>query len=201
MARLAKTLVAAVSHDLRTPLASIKASSSTLADPGLDISPAASRRLATLIDGQADRLAELVQNLLDMSRIQAGVLQPRRTVTSLTDLVSTVVSAPEMRGHDVRAQLPVDLPPVDIDLVLISRVLTNLLESAIRHGPKNDPIAIGGTLTTPQVIEVSVTDRGPGVSPGRLSEIFELSARRAGEACARLGLNLAKTLVEAQRHR
>ncbi len=201
MARLAKTLVAAVSHDLRTPLASIKASSSTLADPGLDISPAASRRLATLIDGQADRLAELVQSLLDMSRIQAGVLQPRRTVTSLADLVSAVVSAPEMRGHAVRAQLPADLPPVDVDLVLISRVLTNLLENAIRHGPKNDPIAIGGTLTTPQVIEVSVTDRGPGVSPGRRSEIFELFARRAGDAGAGLGLTIAKTFVEAHGQR
>src|SRR6202023_1143200 len=87
MARLAKTLVAAVSHDLRAPLASIKASSSTLADAGLDISPEAGRRLATLIDAQADRLAELVQNLLDMSRIQAGVLQPRRTLASLADLI------------------------------------------------------------------------------------------------------------------
>jgi two-component system, OmpR family, sensor histidine kinase KdpD len=167
----------------------------------LNISPAASRRLATLIDGQADRLAELVQNLLDMSRIQAGVLQPRRTVTSLTDLVSAVVSAPEMRGHAVRAELPVDLPSVDIDLVLISRVLTNLLENAIRHGPKNDPIAIGGALTTPQVIQESVTDRGPGVSPERRSEIFELFARRAVDAGAGLGLTIAKTFVEADGQR
>ncbi len=76
MARLAKTLVAAVAHDLRAPLASIKASSSTLADAELDISPAAGQSLARLIDVQADRLAYLVQNLLDMSRIQAGVLEP-----------------------------------------------------------------------------------------------------------------------------
>ena len=87
MARLAKTLVAAVSHDLRAPLASIKASSSTLADAELDISPEARQSLAALIDAQADRLADLVQNLLDMSRIQAGVLQPRRTVASLAELV------------------------------------------------------------------------------------------------------------------
>jgi two-component system, OmpR family, sensor histidine kinase KdpD len=139
MARLARTLVAAVSHDLRTPLASIKASSSTLADAELDISPEASRRLAALIDAQADRLAELVQNLLDMSRIQAGVLQPRRTVASLAELISTVVADldPGPRGYAVRAELPDDLPPVDVDLMLIARVIANLLENAIRHGPKS----------------------------------------------------------------
>jgi two-component system sensor histidine kinase KdpD len=206
MARLAKTLVAAVSHDLRTPLASIKASSSTLADAGLDISPEGSRRLATLIDTQADRLAELVQNLLDMSRIQAGVLQPRRTVASLADLISTVVTdldpkAPGQRRHTILVQLPGDLPPVDIDLVLISRVLTNLLENAIRHSPKNSPITIGGALITPQAIEVSVTDHGPGISPDRRNGIFELFARRAGDAGAGLGLTIAKTFIEAHGQR
>ncbi len=203
MARLARTLVAAVSHDLRTPLASIKASSSTLADAGLGISPEAGRRLATLIDAQADRLAELVQNLLDMSRIQAGVLQPRRTVASLPDLISTVVAdlAPGPRGYAVRVELPDDLPPVDVDLTLISRVLTNLLENAIRHSPKNSVITIGGVLATPQMVEVCVADHGPGVSPERRNEIFELFARRAGDAGAGLGLTIAKTFVEAHGQR
>ena len=203
MAALARTLVAAVSHDLRTPLASIKASSSTLADAGLDISPDASRRLATLIDIQADRLAELVQNLLDMSRIQAGVLQPRRTVASLADLVSTVVSevAPEPRGYTVRVALPDDLPPVDVDLTLISRVLTNLLENAIRHGPKHSTITIGGVLADPQTVAVHVADHGPGVRPERRNEIFGLFARRPGDAGAGLGLTIAKTFVEAHGQR
>jgi two-component system sensor histidine kinase KdpD len=203
MAGLARTLVAAVSHDLRTPLASIKASSSTLADAGLDISAEASRRLATLIDTQADRLAELVQNLLDMSRIQAGVLQPRRTVVSLAGLVSTVVSevAPEPRGYTVRVALPDDLPPVDVDLTLISRVLANLLENAIRHGPKHSTITIGGVLANPQTVVVHVADHGPGVRPERRNEIFELFARRPGDAGAGLGLTIAKTFVEAHGQR
>ncbi len=93
MAGLAKTLVAAVSHDLRAPLARIKASSSTLADPEIDIEPQVRQSLAAMIDRQADRLAELVQNLLDMSRIQAGVLQPRRGATSLPALWSPACSA------------------------------------------------------------------------------------------------------------
>jgi two-component system sensor histidine kinase KdpD len=202
MAGLARTLVAAVSHDLRTPLASIKASSSTLADPGLDIGPEAGRRLATLIDVQADRLAELVQNLLDMSRIQAGVLQPRRTVASLADLVSSVVSdlAPGARGYAVQVELPDDLPPIDVDPMLISRVLANLLENAIRYAPKHTTITVGGALAAPNAVKVHVADHGPGVSPERRSEIFELFPRRR-DAGAGLGLTIAKTFVEAHRQR
>jgi two-component system, OmpR family, sensor histidine kinase KdpD len=203
MAELARTLVAAVSHDLRTPLASIKASSSTLADPQLDIGPEAGRRLATLIDTQADRLADLVQNLLDMSRIQAGVLQPRRAVVSLADLVAAVVGdvAPGSRGYAVRVELPSDLPPVDIDVTLISRVLTNLLENSIRHGPKHSAIAIGGALENPQTVVAYVADHGPGVPPERRTEIFELFARRPGDAGAGLGLTIARTFVEAHGQR
>jgi two-component system, OmpR family, sensor histidine kinase KdpD len=203
MAQLARTLVAAVSHDLRTPLASIKASSSTLADAELDISPEASRRLAALIDTQADRLADLVQNLLDMSRIQAGVLRPRRTVASLPSLITGIVSdlAPALRGYAVRVELPDDLPPVDADLVLVSRVLTNLLENAIRHGPKNSAITISSALATPEAIRVCVTDQGPGISPDRRREIFQLFARRPGDAGAGLGLTIARTFIEAHGQR
>jgi two-component system sensor histidine kinase KdpD len=203
MAALAKTLVAAVSHDLRTPLASIKASSSTLADAALDISPEAVRRLALLIDAQADRLASLVQNLLDMSRIQAGVLQPRRTVAPLGDLVASVVAdaAPSLRGRRISVELPADLPPVDADLVLIDRVLTNLVDNAIRYSPKDSPITIRATVTAPQTIEVCVTDHGPGVRPERRNEVFELFARRADDAGAGLGLSIAKTFIEAHGER
>jgi two-component system sensor histidine kinase KdpD len=199
VARLAKTLVTAVSHDLRAPLTSIKASSSTLADAEIDINPETTRRLATLIDVQADRLADLVQNLLDMSRIQAGVLQPRYAVASLTDLVTTVVNdlTSGRRGHVICVEIPDDLPPIDADLVLINRVLTNLLENAIRHSPKGTPITIHATLTDQDGIEVSVTDHGPGVSPHRRNEIFELFARRNDDAGAGLGLNIAKTFIEA----
>ncbi|MDA8314889.1 MAG: DUF4118 domain-containing protein [Actinomycetota bacterium] len=202
-ARLAKTLVTAVAHDLRAPLTSIKASSSTLADPELDISSETTRRLATLIDVQTDRLAELVQNLLDMSRIQAGVLQPRYAVGSLSDLVSSVVDdlGERRRNHVVRVEIPDDLPPVDADLALISRVLTNLLENAIRHSPKSAPITVHAALADEDRIEVSVTDRGPGVSPHRRSEIFQLFARRNDDAGAGLGLTIAKTFIEAHGQR
>jgi two-component system, OmpR family, sensor histidine kinase KdpD len=203
MAGLARTLVAAVSHDLRSPLALLKASSSTLADADLDVGPEAGRRLATIIDGQADRLAELVQNLLDMSRIQAGVLRPRCAVASVTDLIRAVLAdvEPGLHGHVVRLNLPDDLPPVDVDVVLISRVLTNLVENAIRHGPKGTPITISCELSGFDAIEVSVADQGSGVSPERRDGIFELFARRAGDSGAGLGLTIARTFVEAHGQR
>jgi two-component system, OmpR family, sensor histidine kinase KdpD len=219
MARLAKTLVAAVSHDLRAPLASIKASSSTLSDAELDIAPDARRHLAALIDVQADRLADLVQNLLDMSRIQAGVLTPRCTVTTLDKLVSAVVAdpPPAWQGHDVRVELPDELPPIDVDVVLMSRVLTNLVDNAVRHSPAGAPVLIhaetmmpsggsGGVVPpgasrAPGVIELSVTDHGPGVEPGRRDEIFGLFARRDDDAGAGLGLTIAKTFVAAHGQR
>jgi two-component system sensor histidine kinase KdpD len=201
--RLAKTFVAAVSHDLRAPLARIKASSSTLADPGLEIDSQSRQSLAALIDQQADRLADLVQNLLDMSRIQAGVLQPRRAQVALPELAASVISdlTPALRRHAVQLNVPESLPPVDVDATLISRVLTNLLENAIRHAPKDTPIVIGAESGPPGAISVYVADQGPGVSPDRRDEVFGLLARRDSDAGAGLGLSIAKAFVEAHGER
>ena len=203
MARLARTLVAAVAHDLRTPLASIKGASSTLSDASLDLRPEARQDLTRLIDAQADRLADLVRNLLDMSRIQAGVLQPRCSVAPLGELVTTVLSdlAPSMRRHPLEVDVPADLPPVDADLVLISRVLTNLLENAARHGPKGTPIAITARPAAADTIELAVSDHGPGIEPTRRDQIFGLLARREGDVGAGLGLAIARTFVEAHGQR
>ena len=203
VARLAQILVAAVAHDVRSPLATIKASSSTLADPDIPLGPDASRNLAVLIDGQVDRLSDLVRNLLDMSRIQAGVLRPRSGVTSVTALVSGVLDGlgPTLGGHRVRLDLPRDLPPVDVDELLISRVLANLLENAVRHSPPGAEIEIGARTLPAGRVELAVADSGPGVPPGQRDEIFGLFARRAGDAGAGLGLAIAKTFVEAHGER
>jgi two-component system sensor histidine kinase KdpD len=199
--RLAGTLVAAVSHDLRTPLASIKASSSVLADPELRIGSQARQELAGLIDAQADRLAALVSNLLDMSRVQAGVLRPRYTMTTLEHLVTTVLKdlPPALRARVVTTAA--QLPPIDVDQVLIARVLTNLLENAGRHGPRGTPITIAAALSDAATVTVSVTDHGPGVSPDRRGEIFGMFPRRPGDAGTGLGLTIAKAFIEAHGQR
>lgn len=201
--RMARMFVAAVSHDLRAPLSAIKASSSTLADSELDIGNEARRRLAALIDTQADRLAALVANLLDMSRIQAGVLEPRRVTVSLRDLVADVLAdlAPALDGHQAQVRMPADLPPVDVDVVLVSRVLTNLLENAARYAPARTPISISAAEAAPGTVELSVTDHGPGVSPGRRNEIFGLYPRRENDTGAGLGLTIAKAFIEAHEGR
>src|SRR5215470_2544077 len=203
MAQLARTLVAAVAHDLRAPLASVKASSSTLADPGLELTAEARQDLARLIDVQADRLADLVANLLDMSRIQAGVLEPRRSLTQVADLLASLTTdlGPALRGHPLEVQLADGLPPADVDIVLITRVLSNLVHNAVRHSPKDAPVTVGARLAGPETIEVSVTDHGPGVSPGHRDEIFAMFVRRDNDAGAGLGLTIARTFVEAHGQR
>ncbi|HEY6492900.1 MAG TPA: ATP-binding protein [Trebonia sp.] len=204
MARLAKTLVAAVAHDLRAPLASLKASSSTLADPELEITADARRGLAMTIDAKADHLADLVQNLLDMSRIQAGVLRPRRTVASLDAFLSGVLAdrPPSWQGHEIRAEIPGGMPPIDADLVLMTRVLANLIDNAIRHSPAGAPVTVRAALRPDhRAIEISVTDAGPGVPVTRREEIFGLFPRREHDAGAGLGLTIARTFVEAHDQR
>ncbi len=138
-----------------------------------------------------------------MSRIQAGVLQPRRSVTSVAALVSGVVSdlGPALGGRHVTAALNPGLPPVDVDQMLISRVLANLLENAVRHSPPDMPVVIAARLLGPCQVEISVTDSGPGVRPDQRDEIFGMFARRAGDAGAGLGLAIAKTFIEAHGER
>jgi two-component system sensor histidine kinase KdpD len=205
VARLSRTLMAAVSHDLRAPLARIKASSSTLADDELDISGEATQGLAKLIDAEADRLADLVANLLDMSRIQAGVLEPRRTLIAVSDLVGQVTGdlRATLRGHPLRLELAERLPPADVDVTLISRVLVNMLENAVRHAPKGTPITVGADVSpgSPAAVLIWVADQGPGVSPERRDEVFGLLARRDADAGAGLGLSIARAFVEAHGQR
>ncbi len=201
--RLARMLVTAVSHDLRTPLASIKASSSVLADETLVIREPDARELAGLIDVQADRLTALVGNLLDMSRIQAGVLAPRYATVDLPLLVASVLDELTLllRDYVVEVDIPGDLPAVIVDRQLIERVLGNLLTNAVRHAPKGTAIGIAARSMGTDLVEVSVSDHGPGVVPEQRTDIFGLTPRRDDEPGAGLGLFISRTFVEAHGQR
>ncbi len=145
-----------------------------------------------------------MQNLLDMSRIQAGVLRPRRTVASLGALVSGVLDdrLPSWQGHEITAEIPDGLPPVDADLVLMARVLTNLIDNAVRHSPADGRVLIRAAPCPDRpAVEVSVTDTGPGVPASSREEIFGLFPRREHDAGAGLGLTIARTFVEAHGER
>jgi K+-sensing histidine kinase KdpD len=198
---MARTLVAAVSHDLRTPLASIKASSSVLADPQLS-DEATRHDLATLVDTQTDRLAALVSSLLDMSRVQAGVLQPRTRLTAVTDLITTVLrELPGAPPREIVTRIDERLPLLDIDPMLVARVLTNLLDNAARYAPPGTPITVRACQTDPGTVTIAVADRGPGIPANRRDEIFGLFVRRDTDTGTGLGLAIAKTFIHAHHQR
>lgn len=200
VARLARTLVAAASHDLRSPLASIKAASSVLADPRLADGLGAAQRgkLVTLIDTQTDRLAGLVASLLDMGRVQAGVLQPRIEPVAVADLIRTALDPPRLPPPTL--QIAATLPAVTADPVLIGRVLANLLDNAYRHSPAGSPVSISAAESARGTVTICVTDRGPGVSPDRRGEIFGFYVRQSGGGTG-LGLAIAKTFIDAHHQR
>src|SRR5581483_11311951 len=174
---LKTSLLHAVSNDVRTPLAAIKAAAGSLGAE--DLRPDERGALGQLVEREVDRLNGLVANLLDLSRIEAGAVRPRKEVYPL---VAVLVDVPEQ------------LPPVPLDYVQVDRVLTNLLENAFRHTPSGTEVCITAAEED-GVVRVTVADTGPGVPPdalGRLFERFAGSVARPG-----LGLAVVKGLVEA----
>lgn len=197
--RLRDAMLGAVSHDLRTPLATIKIASSTLLDPSASLDLEDVNELHLLIDVQADRLTRLVNNLLDMTRIRTGVLEVRRVPTSLLDLVTTVTTdiAPMLEGRLVEVDIPDDLPLVDVDHVLVEQVLSNLVDNAHRHSPEDGLIVIAAERSGTDRIVASVTDHGSGVPRSERSAVFETFVRFDTGGRAGLGLAIAKAFIQA----
>jgi two-component system, OmpR family, sensor histidine kinase KdpD len=196
--RFRRGLLGAVSHDLRTPLATIKVASSTLSTRGELLSLEDSRLLYQLIEIESDRLTRLVTNLLDMTRIEAGVLTLHRTTMSVSDLVAESVAAMglTLNDHTLDVSAPASLPEVNIDRVLMGQVLVNLLDNAVRHAPAHSVIAVKGERRGSQVV-LSVADHGPGVPVGDRDTIFDRFTQLSTGGRAGLGLTIAKTFVEA----
>ena len=192
-----------VSHDLRTPLASIRAAAGSLMDPELHWTPEERMQLARAIDAEAERLNRLVRNLLDLSRIEAGALRPRIEPFDLGILVEPVVErlAPLLVGQPVALEIDPDLPPVLVDAVHLDEAVANLLENAARHASGAAVRIVGRTLPDGRVL-LRVEDAGPGVPDAQLGRLFERFARGASDdRRARrglgLGLSVVRGLVEA----
>jgi two-component system sensor histidine kinase KdpD len=196
--RLRHALMGAVSHDLRTPLASMKVASSALVDPAIVLSDEDVDELHGLIDMETDRLTRLVSSLLDMTRIDAGVLEVRPVPTPVEQLIEESV-APVRAGLGDR---PVDivvepgLPDVDVDRLLIGQVLANLLDNANRHAPPGSLITVAAGRRGDRVA-LSVTDAGPGVPFGEREAVFDRFVRFDTGGRTGLGLTIARTFVEA----
>jgi two-component system sensor histidine kinase KdpD len=198
--RLRHALVGAVSHDLCTPLATIKVASSTLVNPAAVLTGEDTAELYALIDTQADRLTRIVNNVLDMTRVQAGVLEPRCEPWSVVELLSECVGAlrPSIEDRLVELRVSPWLPLVYVDQALVEQILANLLENADRHGPPGTDVTVEAKPSTAEGVAVSITDRGPGVRPGERDTIFDTFVRFDTGGRAGLGLAIAKAFVEAQ---
>jgi two-component system sensor histidine kinase KdpD len=166
------------------------------------LSDADRRDLLELIELQSDRLARLVTNLLDMTRIESGALAVRRALIPFDELVDESLAAVSglVARSRVHLELSSDLPLLEIDHVLMGQVLANLLENAARLSPSDSPIRIGATTisdSTVPVVEISVADEGPGIAAGERERVFEMFSQNSGGARAGLGLAIAKAFVEA----
>ncbi|HLI71721.1 MAG TPA: ATP-binding protein [Ktedonobacteraceae bacterium] len=199
---LRAALISSVSHDLRTPLTSIKAAASSLLQNDIQWSEEERHSFSLAIEHEADRLNRLVENLLDISRIEGGALKPEKEWYPIDEILHDVLGRmkPLLQRREVKIDLPADLPPVELDYLMIDQVLTNLLENALRYTPAGSPIEIA-VMTNTTELTVSVADHGPGIPAGDLERIFDKFYRVTGPAHKMggtgIGLAVCRGLIEA----
>jgi two-component system sensor histidine kinase KdpD len=194
-------LLSTVSHDLRTPLTSIMGAAGWLLEDKGGLSPAERAQLTQSIYNEAERLKHLVQNLLDMTRLEADALEPKKEWQSIEELVGIALGRlkPRLTDHPLSLDFQPGLPLAFIDGLLVEQLLLNLLENALNHTPSGTPIqllvrAAGGEL------EVEVADRGPGLMPGEEKTIFEKFIRGYHSGGKGAGLGLSICLAVARAH-
>ena len=195
---LRSALLDSVTHDLRTPLASIRAAAGSLADPDQSLTDEARHDAAVAIDAEAERLDRTVRSVLDLSRIEAGALRPEREVFELGDVAESVLERWRERLGDrpIQVDLPADLPPVEADGRFLDSILSNLLENVARHAPAPAALAISARRRDGDSVELDVEDGGPGVSDEVRSRMFEKFYRVPGRAGrTRPGLGIGLSLV------
>src|SRR5689334_2109119 len=197
--RMRTALLAAVSHDLRTPLASAKAAVTSLRSPAVHWDAEDRDELLATADESLDRLAHLVGNLLDMSRLQAGALSLFPRPAGLEEIVSRALDNLDPAGRDVRVDIPESLPEINVDPAILERVIVNLTENALRYSPAGTPPLLTASALGDRV-ELRVVDRGPGIPEKDRDRMF-VPFQRLGDTDnttgVGLGLALSRGLTEA----
>jgi two-component system sensor histidine kinase KdpD len=195
--KLRTALLTAVSHDLRSPLASAKAAVESLRAADVDWAEDERDELLATADESLVRLDRLVANLLDMSRLQAGALGVSPQPVAIQEIVPYAID--ELDAPDVRLQIRDDLTEALADPVLLERVLVNLISNAVHHSPPGEPVLITASAHAGH-LELRVIDRGPGIPPADRDRVFQPFQRlgdRDNDTGVGLGLALARGLVEA----
>ncbi|MCL5735232.1 MAG: ATP-binding protein, partial [Actinobacteria bacterium] len=198
--RMRSSLLSSVSHDLRTPLAVIAGTTSTLLEMGDSADQATRDALLSEVYNEANRLTRLVENLLSMTRLESGVVVDKQWFP-LEDVVGSTLSRlrKEIGTRIISKHLPAGLPLVSLDGVMIEQVLFNLLDNALQYSPAGSPVDISARSNGEIVIEVA--DRGPGLAEAEEKQVFEklyrgTAAKRGGRG-AGLGLAIARAIIEA----
>jgi two-component system sensor histidine kinase KdpD len=197
--RLRTALLRAVSHDLRTPLASIKASVTSLLQQDVAWTPAAQHEFLDTIDEEVDRLDAVVGNLLDASRLEAGVIEPGVQHVALDEVVQSALASISGLDAEVVVDVPVELPTVRADRGLLERAIANLVANAAHASPASVPVEISAAAVG-SAVRLRVIDRGPGIPEDQREVIFR-PFQRLGDGSASggvgLGLAVARGVVEA----
>ena len=200
--KMRTALLAAVSHDLRSPLAAARAATSTLADPELTLGAEDRAELLEIADQSLTRLTHLVEDLLDMSRLQAGALRPRLAPLDVLDVIAPALeSLPDTDGRVRIEPPPPSTPPILADGPLLKRVVANLLANAIQH--TDSPVSVSvepGHGDAANLVRIRVTDHGPGIPPAARDLVFRPFQRlgdRDNSTGVGLGLALARGLAES----
>jgi two-component system sensor histidine kinase KdpD len=198
--RLRNSLLSSVSHDLRTPLATITGAVSTILESGDRLDGRTRQELLESVREEAERLNRLVQNLLEMTRLESGALELKKEWHPLEEIVGAALSrlGRRLAGRRVTTQVPPDLPLVPLDDVLIEQVLINLLDNALKYTPAGSPIRIIATATD-QAVTVEVADHGPGLPPGEEDRVFDkfYRGKPTDGRGAGLGLSICQGIVKA----
>jgi two-component system sensor histidine kinase KdpD len=200
--RFKSSLLSSVSHDLRTPLATIKAAASSLRSGEVNWESPARAELLRAVEDETDHLNMLVGNLLDMSRLESGAMRPQRRWNVLLEIVQSVVERMSRLadGHRLVVDVPEDLPLVPVDFVQMSQVFTNLISNSLKFAPSNTPVRVLARAQGDSELLVQVSNQGPPVPEQHLQGIFEKFYRMtAGDRVTGtgLGLSICKGIVEA----
>jgi two-component system sensor histidine kinase KdpD len=198
---LRNTLLASISHDLRTPLAAIAGASSTLAERGRELDDDIRTQLARSIEAKAVEMSEIVSNVLDLMRFESGQITLRRDLHALDDLIGSALGRVEerLRSHPVRIDLPNDLPVLHVDGTLIVQALANIFDNAAKYTPAEAVVHIRARLEAERVL-VEIDDEGPGfpaVDRERLFDKFSRGQDEGAVAGAGLGLAICRAIVHA----
>jgi two-component system sensor histidine kinase KdpD len=197
---LRNTLLASISHDLRTPLAAIAGAGGTLAEQGAALEETTRSSLARSIEAKAREMSELITNVLDLMRFEVGQIVLRRDWQMFEDLIGAALRelGPRLAAYTVETRLPATLPPVYVDATLIVKLFTNLLDNVVKYTPPGTQVVISAVLDKAFVL-VTVDDSGPGLPPGDPARLFE-KFQRGSEEGTTVGVGLGLAICRAIVH-